>query len=133
MLDRMVELQKLGDDALVDAAKANVLNVILEPDARANVILKAAKCIRDGGTAYFTVYEGDGSGEGRQTSSGWQNNRKTADYVSEIGRYFDGVQRRASLSSPQTRRRISRRRRGRLNRGTACAFPCANSKMGENT
>ena len=97
MFDRMVELQKLGDDALVDAAKANVLNVILEPDARANVILKAAKCIRDGGTAYFTVYEGDGSGEGRQTSSGWQNNRKTADYVSEIGRYFDGVQRKGKL------------------------------------
>lgn len=97
MLDRMVELQKLGDDALADAAKANVLNVIREPDARANVILEAAKCIHDGGTAYFTVYEGDSSGEGRQTSSGWQNNRKTADYVSEIGRYFDGMQRKGKL------------------------------------
>lgn len=79
------------------ATCANVLNVIREPDARANVILEVAKCIRDGGTAYFTVYEGDGSGEGRQTSSGWQNNRKTADYVSEIGRYFDDVQRKGKL------------------------------------
>ena len=74
-----------------------MLNVIREPDARANVILEVAKCIRDGGTAYFTVYEGDGSGEGRQTSSGWQNNRKTADYVSEIGQYFDDVQRKGKL------------------------------------
>ena len=79
------------------ATCANVLNVIREPDARANVILEVAKCIRDSGTAYFTVYEGDGSGEGRQTSSGWQNNRKTADYVSEIGRYFDDVQRKGKL------------------------------------
>ncbi len=91
-------LRYLQNGGRTDTATcANVLNVIQEPDARANVILEVAKCIRDGGTAYFTVYEGDGSGEGRQTSSGWQNNRKTADYVSEIGRYFDDVQRKGKL------------------------------------
>lgn len=91
-------LRYLQNGGRADTATcANVLNVIREPDARANVILEVAKCIRDGGTAYFTVYEGDGSGEGRQTSSGWQNNRKTADYVSEIGRYFDDVQRKGKL------------------------------------
>lgn len=91
-------LRYLQDGGRTDTATcANVLNVIREPDARANVILEVAKCIREGGTAYFTVYEGDGSGEGRQTSSGWQNNRKTADYVSEIGRYFDDVQRKGKL------------------------------------
>ena len=91
-------LRYLQNGGQADTATcANVLNVIREPDARANVILEVAKCIRDGGTAYFTVYEGDGSGEGRQTSSGWQNNRKTADYVSEIGRYFDDVQRKGKL------------------------------------
>ncbi len=91
-------LRYLQNGGRTDTATcANVLNVIREPDARANVILEVAKCIRDGGTAYFTVYEGDGSGEGRQTSSGWQNNRKTADYVSEIGRYFDDVQRKGKL------------------------------------
>lgn len=79
------------------ATCANVLNVIREPDARANVILEVAKCIRKDGTAYFTVYEGDGSGEGKRTSAGWQNNRKTADYVSEIERYFDNVQRKGKL------------------------------------
>lgn len=91
-------LRYLQNGGRTDTATcANVLNVIREPDARANVILEVAKCIREGGTAYFTVYEGDGSGEGRQTSSGWQNNRKTADYVSEIGRYFDDVQRKGKL------------------------------------
>ncbi len=91
-------LRYLQNGGRTDTATcANVLNVIREPDARANVILEVAKCIRDSGTAYFTVYEGDGSGEGRQTSSGWQNNRKTADYVSEIGRYFDDVQRKGKL------------------------------------
>lgn len=91
-------LRYLQNGGRADTATcANVLNVIREPDARANVILEVAKCIRDSGTAYFTVYEGDGSGEGRQTSSGWQNNRKTADYVSEIGLYFDDVQRKGKL------------------------------------
>lgn len=91
-------LRYLQNGGRADTATcANVLNVIREPDARANVILEVAKCIRDGGTAYFTVYEGDGSGEGRQTSCGWQNNRKTVDYVSEIGRYFDDVERKGKL------------------------------------
>lgn len=91
-------LRYLQNGGRTDTATcANVLNVIREPDARANVILEVAKCIRNGGTAYFTVYEGDGSGEGKRTSAGWQNNRKTADYVSEIGRYFDDVQRKGKL------------------------------------
>lgn len=84
---------------------ANVLNVIAEPEARANVILEAAKAIKPDGTAYFMVYEGDGKGEGRETSAGWQNNRTTASYVSEIERYFGDVQRKGKLiiaSDPQT-------------------------------
>jgi hypothetical protein len=79
------------------ATCANVLNVIAEPDARANVILETAKSVKQNGTAYFMVYEGDGSGVGKETSSGWQNNRKTADYVSEIEQYFDKVERKGKL------------------------------------
>jgi len=79
------------------ATCANVLNVISEPEARANVILETAKAIKADGTAYFMVYEGDGSGEGRQTSAGWQNNRKTADYVGEISEWFETVQRKGKL------------------------------------
>ena len=79
------------------ATCANVLNVIAEPRARANVILETAKSIGEDGTAYFMVYEGDGSGQGKETSSGWQNNRKTADYVQEIRQYFDDVTRQGKL------------------------------------
>lgn len=79
------------------ATCANVLNVIREPEARANVILEAAKAIKPDGAAYFMVYEGDGSGTGKETSSGWQNNRPTASYVSEIERYFGNVTRQGKL------------------------------------
>lgn len=79
------------------ATCANVLNVIAEEGARANVILETSKAIKPDGTAYFMVYEGDGSGNGRETSSGWQENRKTADYMDEIGRYFDDVTRKGKL------------------------------------
>lgn len=98
-------LQYLQDGNRADTATcANVLNVIAEPDARANVILETAKAIKPDGTAYFMVYEGDGSGNGKRTSAGWQNNMKTADYVSEIAQYFDNVERRGKLivaSSPK--------------------------------
>ena len=91
-------LQYLQDGNKADTATcANVLNVIAEPAARANVILEAAKAIKPDGTAYFMVYEGDGSGVGKETSSGYQNNRKTADYVGEIENYFDDVKRQGKL------------------------------------
>ncbi len=79
------------------ATNANVLNVIAEAPARANVILEMAKAIKPDGRAYFMVYEGDGSGVGRETSAGYQNNRKTADYVPEIEQFFDRVERRGKL------------------------------------
>lgn len=79
------------------ATCANVLNVIAESGARANVILEVAKSIKDDGTAYFMVYEGDSSGNGRETSAGWQNNRKTADYIQEISQYFNSVERKGKL------------------------------------
>ena len=79
------------------ATCANVLNVIAEPEARANVILEAAKSIAPDGKAYFMVYEGDGSGNGKRTSAGWQNNRMTDSYVEEIEAYFNDVERRGKL------------------------------------
>ena len=70
----------------------NVLNVIKESAARDNVILQCAKALKPGGTAYFTVYEGDGNGTGRQSQAdSWQEHRKTADYMEEIKRHFKDV------------------------------------------
>ena len=79
------------------ATCANVLNVIAEANARANVILETAKAIKPDGTAYFMVYEGNQSGVGKETSAGWQNNRNTEDYVSEIEQYFGDVTRKGKL------------------------------------
>ncbi|MBQ7211564.1 MAG: hypothetical protein IJS19_02665 [Muribaculaceae bacterium] len=70
----------------------NVLNVIDDAGARSNVILQAAKALKPDGTAYFTVYEGDKSGVGRQTKAdSWQNNRPTRDYIDEVKEHFDDV------------------------------------------
>ena len=82
------------------ATCANVLNVIAEPAARSNVILEAAKAIKPDGTAYFMVYEGNGTGIGKQTSSGWQNNRMTADYVDEMRRWFRNVETVSATGKP---------------------------------
>lgn len=39
----------------------------------------------------ITVYEGDGSGTGRQTAvDSWQENRRTADYMDEIAAALPG-------------------------------------------
>ena len=91
-------LKYLQDGNKADTAtSANVLNVIAEEDARLNVILQAAKSIKRDGKAYFMVYEGDGSGIGRKTSKGWQNNLKTREYADEIRTYFNNVQVKGKL------------------------------------
>lgn len=39
----------------------------------------------------ITIYEGDGSGTGRQTAAdSWQENRRTADYMEEIAAALPG-------------------------------------------
>lgn len=84
--------ERVRDEKADTVTCNNVLNVIDSESSRANVILQAAKALKEGGTAYFSVYEGDKSGVGRQTKSdSWQNNRPTKDYVKEIERYFDDV------------------------------------------
>lgn len=69
----------------------NVLNVIAERSVRDNVILQAARALDPQGVAYFQIYEGDRLGDGRQTSKGYQNNKKTSDYVDEVRRHFGEV------------------------------------------
>ena len=89
----------------------NVLNVIQEAAARDNVILQAAKALKPDGTAYFTVYEGDGSGKGRQSQAdAWQEHRKTADYLDEIRKHFADVSIKDKVITarkPQTAGKLS--------------------------
>ena len=59
---------------------SNVLNVI-DTDYGVRDCIKAA-VYAGHGTAYFTVYEGDGKGVGRETKPGcWQRNEKLKSYV----------------------------------------------------
>lgn len=69
---------------------SNVLNVINDQDARKDVLQLAASKAEN---ILITVYEGDGSGCGKQTGAdSWQENRKTADYVPEIAAALPGYQ-----------------------------------------
>ena len=71
------------------AVVANVLNVIPEPASREKVIALAANCLRDGGVAFFSVYEGHGDGRIDETRDGYQNNAKLIEYLPEIEPFFE--------------------------------------------
>lgn len=89
----------------------NVLNVIPEQEARFNVIHQIAKSLKPEGTAWFCVYEGDGSGTGRVTKTRagltacWQENRKTESYLNEIRPFFEEVEIRHGLIIARVPRR----------------------------
>lgn len=65
---------------------SNVLNVIKEPTERRKVL----ETLRDlAATTYITVYEGDGTGEGRKTKADcYQLNRKRGDYIPMLVNVF---------------------------------------------
>lgn len=93
------EIKKNGADSVT---VNNVLNVIKEPEVRIRVIKQAYAALKSGpeNYAYFKMYEGDGSGEGRVTGVGedksWQTNMKTSAYMHEIHMIFPDVRIRAS-------------------------------------
>lgn len=78
-----------------DGICANVLNVIAEPEARAELLAMMAAMVR--GVCVVGVYEGDGTGEGRRTTKGWQNNRKLATYEPEVREHFANVVRKGGM------------------------------------
>ncbi len=72
------------------ATVLNVLNVIRERECRINLIQQAYSLIKENGTCYFQIYEGNGSGIGRETMPNcWQNNFKTNFYIQEIETCFE--------------------------------------------
>ncbi len=83
-----------GADAAINS---NVLNVIKEPEAREAVLRNIKKITRRGAPIYITVYEGKGDGAEGPTKSGYQLNRKTGDYMDEVGRVFSNVKRKGKL------------------------------------
>lgn len=79
------------------ATCSNVLNVIKEPEVRLNVLNNIKKLVKPGGTVYITVYEGSGKGNEGETKSGYQLNRKTAEYLDEIQEVFPNAIRKGKL------------------------------------
>tara|TARA_R110002110_G_scaffold225632_2_gene439698 strand:+ start:776 stop:1138 length:363 start_codon:yes stop_codon:yes gene_type:complete len=70
---------------------SNVLNVIASDGAKLDLLEKAKGLLREGGSLLVTVYEGDGSGEGRATRDGWQENKRLRDYEGLIRVVFKEV------------------------------------------
>ncbi len=79
------------------ATCSNVLNVIKEPEVRLNVLKNISKLVKSGGTVYITVYGGKGNSSEGPTKSGYQLNRKTADYLEEIQQVFPDAKRKGKL------------------------------------
>lgn len=66
----------------------NVFNVIKEDQIILDILEQWKKFHLTSGSIYITAYEGDRSGEGRQTSAGFQRNAKTKDYLPLIQEVF---------------------------------------------
>lgn len=79
------------------ATCSNVLNVIKEPEVRRNVLENIRRLVKPEGVVYITVYEGSGKGNEGPTKSGYQLNRKTADYLAEIQEVFPDAMRKGKL------------------------------------
>ena len=79
------------------AVTSNVLNVIKEPSARKAVLENISKITKPGAPIYITVYEGRGDAKEGVTKSGYQLNRKTADYIEEIQEVFPDAKRKGKL------------------------------------
>jgi hypothetical protein len=81
------------------ATVANTLNVIEEPEARRHLIQQSYGFTKKGGKVFFQIYEGDRTGAGGETTKGWQNNKKTLEYIPEIEKVFGkgNVQRKGNI------------------------------------
>lgn len=74
------------------ATLCNVLNVVAEDWARRDALELARWYLRPCGTCWVDVYEGDGTGRGRATAYGWQENRRLATYLDEVRAVFPGAE-----------------------------------------
>lgn len=90
------EIVKTVNKTGVDLAiLSNVLNVIKESSVRGFVLEVLANTLDKNKPLFITVYEGNRTGIGKQTSkSAWQENRKLKEYMREIGCHFSHVKTR---------------------------------------
>lgn len=67
---------------------SNVLNVIKETEVIRTAISNIAELAKDNTKIIFSIYEGNKSGQGKETSCGYQRNQKTKDYVKLIQEFL---------------------------------------------
>jgi hypothetical protein len=73
----------------------NVLNVIKEDEVIIDLLKKMKKL--HASQIYFTTYEGNRSGEGKQTSAGYQRNMKTKDYLPLVSQVFPAASYKSGM------------------------------------
>lgn len=88
----METIDRLRSGERFDTATcSNVLNVIDNEQARANVILEIAKALKPHGEAYFTMWKAPEAGERKKAKDNWQEARTAESYMDEIRQYFNDV------------------------------------------
>ena len=71
---------------------SNVLNVIDSDEAMESVVRELSRRVFPTGECFISIYEGNGSGEGRPTKRDcYQRNQKTREYVEVVSRHFKHV------------------------------------------
>lgn len=82
------DVMKMMSETMPDyVVCSNVLNVIYEDE----VIMEILKDISQykNSKIFFAIYQGDGSGKGKETVKGWQRNEKIPAYIPKICQYFN--------------------------------------------
>ena len=70
------------------ATVANVLNVIKEDSVILEALLQVKSLVRYGGGIYISIYEGNKTGVGKETTKGWQRNEKAKAYLEKVKSVF---------------------------------------------
>jgi len=76
---------------------SNVLNVINDDDAITEVIRDIDSIKGNCTDVYFTIYEGDKSGIGKETSKGYQRNQKAESYIELLKSFFGEVSKSGNI------------------------------------
>ena len=68
---------------------ANVLNVIKEESIQIEVLKRSYNMLKACGWCFISIYEGNKTGEGKQSKKGcWQNNKRTKEYMDTVKKVF---------------------------------------------
>ena len=94
-------LKEYADNPATVLTINNVLNVIKETDIIEDVIRESKEYLSKDGVCYIKIYEGndvDGkTGNGKVTSSGWQNNQPAEWYRQFAEKYYQYVERSGDI------------------------------------